>query len=99
MPVFIAALIGGLVQACGTIVGRVLVSLGFSYAVFTGIDSSITWAVNSALLKLDGLPQISLQIVNALRVPQIISVIGAAITTKMMLNGVTGGTLRKLVQR
>ena len=44
MPLIIAALWGALIEIAGTLVGKVLVSLGIGYAVYTGVDTSITWA-------------------------------------------------------
>jgi Protein of unknown function (DUF2523) len=99
MPLFIAALIGGLVQAAGTLVGKVLMSLGFGYVIYSGIDTSIQWAVNAALGNLDGLPGIARDVTNALRVPQIISVFGTALTLRMTFNSMSGGSIRKLVQK
>lgn len=99
MPVFIAALIGGLVQAAGTLVGRVLMSLGFGYVIFSGLDTSITWAVNAATANLSGLPAAAKAVAEALRIPQIISVMGTALTLRLAFNGMTGGAMRKLVQK
>ena len=99
MPVFIAALIGGLVQAAGTLVGRVLMSLGFGYVIFSGLDTSITWAVNAATANVSGLPAAAKAVAEALRIPQIISVIGTALTLRLAFNGMTGGAVRKLVQK
>ena len=48
MPIFIAALLGGLIQAAGTLVGRVLLSLGFGYVSYTALDSSLSWIKSSA---------------------------------------------------
>ena len=52
MPVFIAALIGGLVSAAGSLVGRVLVSLGIGYVVFSGLDVSTQAQILTLLEKL-----------------------------------------------
>ena len=43
MPAFIAMLLGGLIQICGSLVGRVLVSLGISLVTYTGMSVSINY--------------------------------------------------------
>ncbi|WP_439462631.1 DUF2523 family protein [Roseateles sp. NT4] len=41
MPLFLGALIGALISAAGTLVGRVLLSLGIGYASYSGIDAGL----------------------------------------------------------
>ena len=38
MPLFVAALIGGLVQVAGSIVGRVLIALSIGYVSYSGLS-------------------------------------------------------------
>lgn len=99
MPVIIASLIGGLIQAAGTLVGRVLLSLGFGYVIFSGLETSIQWAISQALSGVSGLPATAAQVAGALRIPQILSVIGSAITLRLTFVGMTGGALKKMVQK
>lgn len=100
MPIWLAALLGGLVQAAGTLVGRVLMSLGFGYVIFSGVDTSIQWAVNSAIGNVGGLPAAAKGVADALRVSQIISVMGTALTLRMMFKGMGAtGSITRLVQK
>lgn len=95
MPLFIAALIGALVQAAGTLVGKILLSLGIGYATYTGIDASITWARDFAIAKLAATGGTVVQMAGVMQVGTSISIVTSALAARMVLNGLTSGTLRK----
>ena len=100
MPVFIGALIGALVSAAGTIVGRVLVSLGLGYAVFQGLDASLAWAKAYVITKISATGAQTLAAAGALKVGVCISIIFSALTMRLILGGMqSGGVLRKLVHK
>lgn len=99
MPVFIAALLGGLVSAAGTLVGRVLVSLGLGYVTFQGVDASITWARDFAVGKFAALSGNALAVVSTLQIGTVISILTSALLARMVLQGLTGGAIKRLVQR
>lgn len=92
---FIAALIGALVQAAGSLVGRVLLSLGIGYAVYSGVDTSIAWAKSQVVQHLGALGSQAVATMGALQVGRIISIITSALMTRLALQGMTGGTLKK----
>jgi hypothetical protein len=96
MPLWVAAIIGGLVQAAGTLVGRVLISLGFGYTVFTGIDTSITWARDQFVTAVSGLGPTVVSLAGTLKIGTAVSIISSALAARMLLNGLTGGAIRKL---
>jgi hypothetical protein len=96
MPLWVAAIIGALVQACGTLVGRVLVSLGFGYTIYTGIDTSIVWARDAFFAGLTGIGGTAVQVAGALKLGVAVSIITSALAARMLLNGLTGGAIRKL---
>jgi Protein of unknown function (DUF2523) len=93
MPFFVAALLGALIQA----VGKVLISLGMGYFVFTGIDVSITFARDFLLTKVSGLPTQAIAAAGAMKVGVCISILTSALVARMTLQGLTGGTLRRMV--
>lgn len=97
MPVFIAALLGGLIQAAGTIVGRVLISLGFGYVTYTGLDVSFDWIKGQIASSLGGLPEQALAVLSGAGVGSALSIVLSAIAARMLLDGITGGALKKLV--
>lgn len=99
MPLFLAALLGGLVDIAGTLVGRVLVSLGIGYAVFSGVDTSLAFAKTYAVNSLQGLPAQALAVAGAMKIGVAISILVSALSARLVLNGMTGGALKRMVQR
>lgn len=99
MPVFIAALLGGLVEIVSSVVGRALVSLGIGYAVFTGVNTSIDWAKAQVVEKIGGLSGDVLQFVGVLQVGTCISIITSAYAARLLLNGLTGDSIKRMIQK
>lgn len=99
MPAFIAFLLGGLINIATTVVGRVLIALGLSAISYTGIDTSITWLRDMAVASMNGMNPQVVGLLGVLRVGTCISIISSAYVVRMTLNGLTGGTLKKLVRK
>ena len=99
MPVFIAALIGGLVQACGTLVGRVLVSLGIGYTVYTGLDTSLGWIEAQISGAFGGLPAQALSVASGAGLGTAVSIVLSAVAARMFLDGVVNGTFKRMSLR
>lgn len=99
MPMFIAALLGALIEICGTLVGKVLVSLGLGYAVFTGVDLSIEWARDFAVDSIQGLPTVAVGIASTLKIGVFISMVSSALVVRMTLAGLQSGTVKRMVQK
>lgn len=98
MPVFIAALIGGLIQATGSLVGRGLISLGFGYVAYTGMDTSLTWLRTQIASSFAPFSGNTLAVLSALQVGSALSVLLSALGVRLLLDGLsTGGAIRKLV--
>lgn len=95
MPLWVAALVGGLVQVAGTLVGRVLVSLGIGYVTFTGVDASLTWASGQFVSAMGGLPAASVQIAGLLKVGTCVSMLLSAVAARLLLAGLTSGAITK----
>ena len=99
MPIFIAALLGGLVQAAGTLVGRVLLSLGFGYVMFTGLDAGLSWVSSQIVSNVGQLGAQSIAVLGAAKVGSAVNIVLSAIGARLFLNGVTGGAIKKLMVR
>lgn len=99
MPLFLAAFLGALVSAAGTLVGKVLISLGIGLVVFTGVDASIAWARDMALTNIQALPPDVVGILSTLKVGVFISMISSALVVRMTLQGLTGGSIKRMVQK
>lgn len=97
MPVFLGALIGALVQGMGTLVGRVLISLGISYVAYKGMDVSIEWARDQALSHLSGLGADVVVMAGKLQIGTAINILTSAMVGRLIVNGLAGGVLKKMV--
>lgn len=99
MPIFIAALLGGLVQAAGTLVGKVLISLSMGLVVYSGIDTGITWIGSQIASSANALGAQAVATMGALRVGVICNILLSALSARLLLNGLTGGTIKRWVTK
>jgi len=97
MAGFIPALLGGLVSAAGTLVGRVLISLGVSYVVLTGVDASINYAKAEVFAGLSGAPATIVAVFSALKVGTVLNILFSALVGRMVVAGLTNGSLKRMV--
>jgi len=97
MPLILAALIGALIQAAGSLVGRVLISLCIGYVAFKGVDTSIGLARDAVIQNISALPLLAVQVCSAAKVGKCISILTSALLARLSLQGLTGGTLKKMV--
>lgn len=98
MNPFIASLLGGLIQVAGSLVGRVLIALGFSYVTYTGLDASFGWIKTQISASFGGLPAQALAVLSAARVGSALAVVLSAISARMVLTGLVDGA-KKLVAK
>lgn len=98
MNPFIAALVGGFVQAAGTMVGRVMIALGFSYVTYSGLDASFGWIKNQISAEFGGLPAQALAVLSAARVGSAVAVVMSAIAARMVLAGLVDGAKKLVVK-
>lgn len=97
MPMFIASLWGAFLQIVGTLVGRVMVALGVGVVTYTGINASLDALKTQAVSAFAGLPPELLGLLALLKVGQCISIIMSATAARLLLNGLTGDTMKKWV--
>lgn len=101
MPVFLASLLGGLVSATGSFVGRALISLGISYVVYQGVDAGLeAFKVKAfgALSAMNGYTVV-VELAGVLQVGTCLNILFSAYVTKLLVSGMTNGSLRKMVLR
>ena len=96
-PLVVSSIIGALVSAVGTLVGRVLVSLGIGYVVFTGVDATFDWAKTQFLSAVSGLPAEAVALMGMLKVGVCVSMLLSALTARLALAGLTSGTMKRMV--
>lgn len=99
MPAFIAALMGALINIAGTLVGRVLIALGMSVVTFTGVSSTLDWAKGNAVSAMSSLPVEVVGMLSTMGVGEFLSIILSAITARLLLQGLTDGSIKKWVLR
>lgn len=97
MPVFLAALLGGLVSAAGSIVGRVLISLGIGYVTYQGLSTAMDYMKNLVWTNLGSLAADILQLVSVLEVDTAINIMFSAVAARLVIRGLTGGAITKMV--
>lgn len=98
MQMIIAALIGGFIQAAGTMVGRVLLALGFSYVTYSGLDSSLSWMKDQISQSFGGVSAQALAVLGAANVGSAVAVIVSAISARMILTGLVDGAKKLVVK-
>lgn len=99
MPIFIAALGGMLINLVGSLVGRVLVALGIGLVTYTGVSSSLDFLKSQAISSFASLPAEMMAIIGLMKVGVCISIVTSAITARLVLNGLTGGTFKRWVHK
>ena len=97
MPLWVAAIIGGLIEAAGTLVGRVLVSLGIGYVTYTGFDASLAWMRNLVIAQLGWLPPEAAGLASTMKIGVCCSIWMSAISVRLLLQGLTSGSIRRMV--
>lgn len=99
MPYLVGALLSGLIQIVGTLVGRVLVSLGLGLVTYTGVSASLNYLKSSAVSAALGLGPDVVGMLSILKVGVSINVIFSAMLARLVIQGLQGDTLKKWVTK
>lgn len=99
MPVFVAAIGGMLINLVGTLAGRILIALGISVVTYTGVNTSLDAIKSQAISSFSALPPEMMAIIGLMKVGVCISIVTSAITARMVINGLTGGTFKRWVHK
>lgn len=99
MPVFIAALIGGLAQAAGSLVGRVLIALGIGFVTYTGFSAAVSVIDSLILSNINGLPLVIKQILGMAKIDTAIKMIMSAYSIRWAMSGLKNGNVTKMVSK
>ena len=97
MAVFAAALLGGLVSVAGSLVGRVLLSLGLGYVSYTGIDTALSAIKAQLQSSAAALPSYVVGMMGWMQIGTGFSILLSAITMRFVLQGLTSGALKRFV--
>jgi hypothetical protein len=97
MPLWVGAILGGLIEVASSLVGRVLLALGIGFVAYTGIDTSIN-AIKAQIVSAGGaLPMGLAGMLGVLKIGEGISILFSALIARLTLNGLTSGTIKRMV--
>lgn len=99
MPAIIAALLGGLISIAGTLAGKVLIGLGLSVATYSGLSLTLDFAKTRVIDSIQSLPPEIVGMLSAMGVGQFISIIASALSARLLLQGLTDGSIKKWVMK
>lgn len=101
MNPLIAALIGGLIQAAGSLVGRVMIALGIGLVSFSGFSSVLAAVKAKAFVFLGNAAAVASisGYVGLFQVGTCINIIASAYVIRFTLMGLQGDTLKKWVTK
>ena len=100
MPLLLAALWGTLASVVGSLVARVLVSLGLGFVTFSGVSALLTWVKNAFLSGVGGLPADAVGILYTAKVDMCVSMLLSALTIRLTMQGLSaGGSITRMVQK
>ena len=91
------ALIGWLIEACGTLVGQVLLALGISFLSYKGLDSMVGGAKAQFFASLAGLSPTTVGMLGAMKVDIAVNMLCSALVGRLTVVGMTSSGLKKMV--
>jgi len=97
MPIFIAALIGGLVSAAGSFLGRMLIAAGIGIVSYTGINAGLDALKSQVQGYVTGMPADILPILYMFQLDTSISILFSAYAARLVIRGLTGGAVKRFV--
>lgn len=92
MPFWVASLVSGLAMAASSLVGRVLIALGFGYATYSGFDYLMQTTLNKIMSLLGDFSNSPMAAwAGFLMLDKHISLALSAIAVKVLLVGISDG--------
>ena len=96
MPIALA-IAGALTSIASSFAGRILLALGIGIATYTGIDTGMSWLTGQISAAFAGLPATVLAVLGLAKVGQGINMILSAMGARLVVNGISGGVLKKWI--
>jgi hypothetical protein len=93
----IAAILGGLIQVAATLVGRVLIALSVGYVTYTGVSILVDSVKADVIANFSSLDSNILTTLGVLQVDTAITMVFSAITARLILSGLTSGSIKRMV--
>ncbi|MDD5333648.1 MAG: DUF2523 domain-containing protein [Rhodoferax sp.] len=99
MPVFVAALLGGLYNIAGTLAGQVLIGLGISVVTYSGVSATMDFLMSGAVSAFGSLPANVTALFGLLKIGPCISMVFSAMAVRASLSGLTSGSMKRWVMK
>lgn len=99
MQFIVAAVLGGLLQIAGSLVGRVLLALGIGFVTYAGFQVGIDWLLGQIKSNMSGLPSEVLSFLAWLWVDKAISMVFSAYSAAAAIQMAGGDTLTRMVHK
>jgi hypothetical protein len=99
MPIFLGMLGQLLVGLVGSIVGRVIVSLGMAVVYYRGLDVALDWLYDRFYTEVYQLPLIIQQIAGVLQISTCVNIMFATIGVRFSILGLNSDGFKKWVLR
>lgn len=98
----IGMVLGGLISLMPSLIGRVLLALGFGFVEYAGISTLVAYVVDQVNLSINNFSAGSAAMLawaGFLRIDIHFSILLSAIGVKVLMNSLGGATVRRLVQK
>ncbi|GLX85846.1 hypothetical protein tloyanaT_20980 [Thalassotalea loyana] len=89
-------LLNALISVAIPLVLKLLTYFGVGYATFTGVSNLTDGLTSKIIANLNGLPVSMLEMLMLLKVDIAMNIIITAVTVRMVMNGLNGGSFKKL---
>lgn len=97
MPAWLAAFAAVIGPIVVNALSRVALAFGIGFVVYSGLDVALDQVKSVAMSSYGSLPANVVQMLGLLRVDQALNLILSAVSVRFVLEGLTGGGLRKMV--
>ena len=94
-----AALIGAVLQVLGTVVGRILISLGVAVVAYKGMDTSIGWAKDHFFGAAGSMPSQAVQAFGVMEIDTAVEMICSALLMRLTFKGMSSGVMKSFVAK
>jgi len=95
---FIAALLGALASAMGSLVGRVLIALGIGFVTYKGVDIGLNALKQEVISNVQGLSSDIIGLMGYLWVDKALSVVFSAFAISLSMKAI-GGSIKRMVAK
>ncbi len=97
MPAIVLAALSGLVSIAGILVGRIAIAIGVGVVSYTGLSVLLDSLKAQVISSLGNLPSTAIAVMGLMQVDVIISILFSAVAARLLLNGLTGGALKRII--